>query len=202
MENWFHLNQLQYNSKMLHYKWMLYVTIFWWYNTGWHNSYRSFIFSLHYVFLMLPGLFANVFKFTYFCFSKIFSDLTIRSSSSGRVSLRWRLERARGGVGGGSRNSLSSWSVLTRQETSPTNAWASLAVIALENPRPCRGGEQQLCSKSRGWTTQRRCGLITAFINHQASCWALKTSLWAFSFVLGGKFRRALQCSTMSAKIN
>lgn len=65
-------------------------------------------------------------------------DLTVKSSNSGRVSLRWRLERARGGVEGGSRNSLSSWSVLTKHGTSPTKAWASLFVIALENPRPCR----------------------------------------------------------------
>lgn len=73
------------------------------------------------------------------------SYLTIKSSSSGRVSRRCRLERARGGVEGGSRKSFSSCSVLTKQGTSPTNAWASLAVMALENPRPCK--ERPLLSK-------------------------------------------------------
>lgn len=67
-----------------------------------------------------------------------FSYLTVKSSSSGRVSRRCRLERARGGVEGGSRKSFSSCSVLTKHGTSPTNAWASLAVMALEKPRPCK----------------------------------------------------------------
>lgn len=81
------------------------------------------------------------------------SYLTIKSSSSGRVSRRCRLERARGGVEGGSRKSFSSCSVLTKQGTSPTNAWASLAVMALENPRPCkeRRSFSKHLARARSW---------------------------------------------------
>ena len=62
--------------------------------------------------------------------------LTSRSSGSELVSRRCRLERAIGWVVGGSRNILSSFRVLTTQGTSPTKAWASFSVMALENPCP------------------------------------------------------------------
>lgn len=61
---------------------------------------------------------------------------TRRSRGSDVVSLRCLLERDLGAVVGGSKNSLSSWRVFTLQDTSPTNASASFAVMALENPRP------------------------------------------------------------------
>lgn len=61
---------------------------------------------------------------------------TRRSRGSDVVSLLCLLERDLGVVVGGSRNSLSSWRVFTLQDTSPTNASASFAVIALEKPRP------------------------------------------------------------------
>lgn len=53
------------------------------------------------------------------------------------VSLRWRLEVDLGGLEGATRNNLSSSRIVTKHGSSPTNAWASLAVIALEKPRPC-----------------------------------------------------------------
>lgn len=100
--------------------------------------------------------------FLHYCVT--FVGLTIKSSSSGRVSLRCRLERALGVVAGGSRNSFSSWRVLTRQETSPTNPWASLAVIALENPWPCRGRWTVMLKVS--WQNYMEEKLITALIIH------------------------------------
>lgn len=81
------------------------------------------------------------------------THLTVSSNSSDRVSLRCLLDRACGAVEGGSRKSLSSCSVFTGQGTSPTKAWASVAVMALEKPRPCRGkaGEGQPGSEWVGW---------------------------------------------------
>ncbi len=109
------------------------------------------------------------------CVDLSLSDLTVKSSSSGRVSLRWRLERARGGVEGGSRNSLSSWSVLTTQRTSPTKAWASLAVIALENPRPCRGRSTvMLCHDSTMWDRINYC-IYTCI-----TWWAFNEQSWNY----------------------
>lgn len=50
------------------------------------------------------------------------------------VSLRWRLVEDLGGLEGATRNSLSYSRIVTTQGSSPTNAWASEAVMALEKP--------------------------------------------------------------------
>ncbi len=63
--------------------------------------------------------------------------LTVSSIASELVSLRWRLEVDSGGLEGATRNSLSSSRIVTGHNTSPTNARASLAVMALEKPLPC-----------------------------------------------------------------
>lgn len=70
--------------------------------------------------------------------------LTVSSIASELVSLRWRLEVDLGGLEvdlggleGATRNSLSSSRIVTGHDTSPTNARASLAVMALEKPLPC-----------------------------------------------------------------
>lgn len=64
-------------------------------------------------------------------------SLTSSSMASELVSLRWRLEVDLGGLEGATRNNLSSSRIVTTHCSSPTNAWASLAVMALEKPRPC-----------------------------------------------------------------
>ncbi len=63
--------------------------------------------------------------------------LTVSSIASELVSLGWRLKLDSGGLEGATRNSLSSSRIVTGHNTSPTNAWASLAVMALEKPLPC-----------------------------------------------------------------
>lgn len=91
---------------------------------------------------------------------------TRRSRGSDVVSLLCLLERDLGVVVGGSRNSLSSWRVFTLQDTSPTNASASFAVIALEKPRP--------------WT---RCGVLFSEIyitDIFLKCFKAKLSLFHF----------------------
>lgn len=64
-------------------------------------------------------------------------SLTSSSMASELVSLRWRLEVDLGRLEGATRNNLSSSRIVTTHCSSPTNAWASLAVMALEKPRPC-----------------------------------------------------------------
>lgn len=130
------------------------------------------------------------------CVCLFLCRLTVRSSSSGQVSLRCRLERARGGVDGGSRNSLSSWSELTWQGTSPTKAWASLAVMAMENPLPCRG-EIECNAQSVG--TELYAGEINSCIYTHHIMSNTKLS-WVFSLVMSGKYTTATQ--NMSARSN
>lgn len=85
------------------------------------------------------------------------SVVTVRSKGSELVSLRWRLERALGWVDGASRNSLSSCRMVTLQDASPTNAWASSAVMALLKPRPW--GERERWLAVNLWTA-----LITSIL--------------------------------------